>query len=91
MRPGERERGRGGPRLLGGVDQVRARHPGKHLVAPRARRGGVVERIEPAGRLDQPGEQRGLGQIELRDVAIEVGAGRGGHAVGALARNTKSR
>ena len=48
------------------VDQLRARHAREHLVAARLRGLGMVKRIEPARRLDQPGEQRGLRRDRAR-------------------------
>ena len=52
-------------------------HRLQHVVAALHRPLGVQERVVLGGRLRQPGDQRRLGQVELRDRLREVGLGGG--------------
>ncbi len=72
-------------RTLRRSDVAELRHLAQHHVSTLLRRGSVLARVVPAGRLDDPGEECSLGQIDRAHSVTEVPLGRGFHAVGPLA------
>ena len=72
--------------VRGAIDVAELQHASENPVAPRARAGGVVERIQRRGRFRQAGDQRGLVQGELLDRAPVVDLRGGLDAVGAVAQ-----
>ncbi len=86
-RRGGLQRQRGGDRRLGlgRGDVAEPGHPVQDNVTPRQRPVRMLQGVVERRTLDQPGQHRGLGQVELLDTNAEVVPGRGRDAVGAVA------
>ena len=72
-------------RLLAGRDVALVHHRVQHLPLAGGRQVGMGDRVPVGGRLGDARQHRGLGQVEVLGVLLEVGMGRRLHAVGLLA------